>query len=365
MSNSLIYFSPYAFRDKKISIFGLDSFLEMQRIFAGQNGIKDRTNTIITPLKQNILFPIPEFTENFKLSYTECAMNQVANIENIHIRTGKKIRLLYSGGIDSTGILSAFIGYFGLEKTSKILEICCSKESIYENPVMWEKYISKNNFKLLSSHQHNGLWDDDVITIMGEGNDQLIGLTQMFVYWIQFVNNNDIFCTVNEDMFVNFLNKQKFYKITNKKSIDLILELLKKSPFPLDNLYKISWWLFFTLAWESLMIRSTCATLRSSFPIDFYDIGLIQFYNTLDFQRWSFDYINNFNKNCVLNYKAPTKEMIFNIVDLPGYENKVKTMSWPRLHSMIPCGLMIDNENKIHRNIEDFYQFIEPGTSFL
>lgn len=364
MSNSLIYFSPAIFKDKKIEIPGLNNFLELQKLFSIHVSINDRTESIISPFKQKILNPLPEFDNHFNLSFTECSMLRIAELEKIHNETGKTFRLFYSGGIDSTGILATFITYFGAEKTSKILEICCSKESIYENPWVWDRYISKNNFKLSCSHQHTDLWgDDNLITLMGEGNDQLSIMTSFSYHWPKFIGHDKQFCDVDRSLLRKYISYQ--YKINNEIAMEQIFKIIDLAPFNLKNMYQILWWLNISLSWESIMLRALGATTKKNFPKDYFNKGLPQFYNTSEFQKWSYNYIKDFTEDVILDYKNPTKDMIVNLLNFQEYKNKGKFMSWPRLQSMIPYALMIDDEFNVYRNIEDFLKFVEPNNSFI
>jgi len=362
MSNTLIHFSPIVFKDKNISnsVPGLSNFLELQKLFSLHVGINDRTGTIRTPFRQKILNPLPEFTESFRLSYTECALLRVAELERIHVNTGKTFRLLYSGGIDSSGIFAAFVEYFGIEKTSKILEISCSKESKYENPWVWDRYIAKNNFKLISSHKHTDFLDDNVITIMGEGNDLLVMMNLFIFQWQKFiVGKHQEFCLVDESLIRDFFSS--LYGIQNEIAITSIIKIIRSSPFPLENMYQILWWLHMALSWDSIILR----VLLSSNNIGFKNDRIIQFYNTPEFQKWSFENMRNFDRSIIFQYKVVPKNMTIDLLKISEYKDKGKALSWPRLQSMIPYGLMIDDDFNVYHKIEDFFQFIDTNNSFI
>jgi len=361
--SELIYFHPAIFKNQHLEIPGLSNLMELQRIFPTQNGIKDRTGTITTPFKQTVLNPLPEFKENSSITYQECAMKRVAELEKIQNAKGKTFRLMYSGGIDSTGIFAAFVDYFGIDKTSKILEICCNKESIYENPWVWDRYISKHNFKLISSHKHTDLWEDNVITLMGEGNDQLLGNPAHSITWAKFVEGVDVFRPADEDTIRYYFNNH--FKITSEVTIANTIKVINAAPYPLENMCMVLWWLFIALQWDPLMLRVLSQSNKNQFSSNFLDAGLPQFYNTLEFQNWGLNYIKNFKEEMIFDVKSPTKDMILDVLDVPEYIIKTKTLSFPRLHSMVPHGLMIDDKFKMYRNLENFLPFIDPNNSFV
>jgi hypothetical protein len=360
MSN-LIYFSGMPLLDNrnKLSdqIPGLTDFLKIQKYFQLNAGVLDRSRTIHNPFRSVISNPLPKFDNKFNRSYVDCVMTRMNELHLIHKNTDKKFRLLYSGGIDSTAILAGFIEYYGLEDTAKILEISCTPDSIDENPWAWNQYIRKGNFKIRSSLDQRYHWADDVITIMGEGNDHLFGGLGTGP-WNKFVNDKNLYAEVTRELVVEYLlwsNKES--NITDAEyCADIFIKIANIAPFAIDNMYLFMWWVKFVLDWEAIMIRVLAQSNTSIAPI----YNLIQFYNTIDFQQWSMhfhqDHPLEFAEST--NYKQECKKFILNVLDIPEYAAKCKFTSWPRVHSLIPSGIIIDEELKIYKNPEDFLNFI-------
>ena len=338
MSN-LIYFSGMALLDNhdKLSdqIPGLTDFLKIQKYFQLNAGMLDRSGTIHTPFNSVISNPLPKFDNNFNQTYTDCIMSKMNEINLIYQNTDKKFRLLYSGGIDSTAILAGFIKYYGLEDTAKILEISCTPDSIDENPWAWDRYIRKVDFKIRSSLDHRYHWNDDVITIMGEGNDHLFGGLGTGP-WNKFVNDKNLYTNVTREIIIEYL------LWSNKKSdisdaeycADNFIKIANIAPFPIDNMYLFIWWVKFVLDWEAIMIRVLAQSPTDIAPMD----KLIQFYNTEDFQQWSMhfhrDHPTEFAEST--NYKQECKKFILDVLDIPEYATKCKFTSWPRVNSLNP-----------------------------
>lgn len=260
MKNNLIYYSttPFYYSSKEMieKIPGLKNFLKFSKICSNDIGIIDRTNNIKIPFAIKSKYNLPTFDRSFKKTYRDCIMESVKNLEVLYEKTGKKFRLLYSGGVDSTCIFASFIEHFGVERSSKILEIACSKESIDENPWVWEKYISKNNFKIISSHLYPEFFNNEVTVIMGEGNDQLFG-GMGNGYWSHFCDNRNLYRPVSVELISEYLSYAK--EIRDKKTSMYIAEKLyefgAKSPIPVDNMYTFIWWYAFALTWDGLMDR--------------------------------------------------------------------------------------------------------------
>lgn len=355
----LIYFSglPLLENQKQLSekIPGLNDFLKIQKYFMLNVGIIDRSNIIKNPFNSIITNPLPKFDENFKLSYEEILMLRVEEIYKLYQLTNKKFRLLYSGGIDSTTILTSFIKYLGLSKSSKIIEIYCTPDSVDENPWIWEKYILKENFKIKSSLDHPHMWNDNIFTLMGEGNDHIFGCLNG--PWNKFAGEDNLYQPVEKEIIIKFLiwsNKSSNIEDATYAANHFI-KLAKVAPFPVDNMYLFIWWYKLLLEWEGIMIR----VLAQSTLTDAKTENLLQFYNTENFQQWSMHFHRNHPKEFAeaINYKSECKKFILNTLTVPEYSAKSKFISWPRVHSLIPSGVLIDKNLKIYRNPIDFLNF--------
>jgi hypothetical protein len=331
--SELIYFSG-ALLDNPVlveKIPGLRDFLKIQKYSQLNAGVKDRSNTILSPFKTKLISPLPNLDLSFNLSYKECVLSRVADLDQMHKATGKPFRLLYSGGVDSTTMLAGFIEYYGLEQCSKLLEISCTPDSMNENPWAWDRYISAGNFKIKSALNQRTAWSDDVITIMGEGNDHLFGLQA----WSSFADNP--YAPVDINTIANFLAWTK--KETDLSDATYCAEQYMRvadiAPFPIDNMYLFIWWYKFVLDWEAIQVRALVLSSSTQFPRDFLSTGFIQFFNTDNFQQWSMHFHkDNPDRFCENHfYKKASKDMILEILNIPEYADKNKFMSWPRVHS--------------------------------
>lgn len=366
MSDKLIYYSnvPFLHRNADIldQIPGGHNFLKMAKFFQPNVGITDRTGTFIIPFKVENLDPLPEYDPAFSLSYKDCAMARMTELEQLHNTTGKRFRLLYSGGVDSTAIFASFIEYFGLSKTSQILEICCSRDSIDENPWVWERYIRPGNFKLKTSHDHTNGWNDNVIVLMGEGNDQLFNNSTFSQYRME----KNLYDPVTFEGVVDYLSKGKPNPDAEYCASKLI-ELANNAPIPIENMCMFHWWFPFILSWNAVTHRVLSQANQRSFPTGFLADSFQQFFKTDKLQQWSMKFHNDnpesFGK--VDDYKLECKTMSIEILNIPEYASKHKFRSFPTVHSMRPAGCLIDNELNIGYTASEFLKFIEPTNSFV
>jgi hypothetical protein len=358
--SELIYFSGSALNHPTLreKIPGVNDQLKLQYYMHPNAGIKDRSGTLESPFRTKILSPIPDLPPEFNLSYKDCVLSRMAELERVHLSTGKTFRLLYSGGIDSTVMLAGFIEYFGLSRSSQLLEICCTPDSIDENPWAWARYIGPGNFKIKSSMQHHDSWTDDVITVMGEGNDHLFS-SMGNRSWSKF--SNDLYAPVDPDVLVDYLAwlKPELYRPGVEYCAEQYLRIAQKAPFAIDNMYLLNWWCKFVLDWEAVQVRVLVLSRQTQFPEQFLDQGLVQFFNTVEFQQWSMWFHKNNPNSQGENrfYKKACKDTILEILDIPEYAEKNKLMSWPRVQCLIRTGCFLDSDLTVYHNPLDLLKF--------
>ena len=113
MSN-IVYYNANRFKGT-----GKPDLVKWESVFSMINycvSFIDRTNSIKIPIKTAIppQLVLPQFDSNFKLTYEECCQSRVQEILCKQEQLDMPIRILYSGGIDSSLITSKFhqrVGY--------------------------------------------------------------------------------------------------------------------------------------------------------------------------------------------------------------------------------------------------------------
>lgn len=363
MSKDLIFYCnvPILHDDVQLrQVPGIEDFRVFAKYFDVNVSLNDRSNIIKFPFRMKSS-SIPVFDKDFNISYRDCAGLRMSNLNDMHSRTGKKFRLLYSGGVDSSAIFASFIEYYGIDKARNLLELSCSKESIDENPWLWDQYIRKYNFDIISSHDHGNQWADNKIIVMGEGNDQLFGKTIDYAYH----KENKTSSVTYEDV-LKYLNN-KSQTSANRKLASILFKLKESAPFEITNMFTFLWWCSFTLTWDGISHRVLSQAMHTQLPADTLDSGLVQFYNTVEFQKWSMKYYYNcdFERELPKEYRYACKQMTMDILNIPEYKDKRKFTSFPRLHSLRPTAYLIDTELNLYRNTSDYLNFIQTDNSFV
>jgi hypothetical protein len=307
--------------------------------------ITDRTRTLNFPFSEHLLdnnviddaYRIR--SKNIKINFSQAAIEQANDL----LDTQLPLYVLWSGGIDSTAILVAFLQtHRCLDKVTVILNY----NSIIEYKLFYELYI-KTTLKILVTEEAMLLMSLDKldgIIISGEQADQLVGSTgAVFLEQSSTKSQDDIF---------NFVN---FHTICRKKEIDepsircwyeLFSSTFSKSPRPINTMFDFAWWYGFNFKWQK---GSVVMYLRAH-----KNINIQPFYSGLAFQHWSIHYTPELN-----NIKSEIKDFVFNFTeDTIYYKNKIKHRS-STLYYAVPASAAINqNYNKIQQkdfNLEDFY----------
>jgi hypothetical protein len=98
---------------------------------------------------------------------------------------------------------------------------------------------------------------------------------------------------------------------------------------------------------------------QTQFPKQFLDQGLVQFFNTVEFQQWSMCFHKNNPNSQGENrfYKKACKDTILEILDIPEYAEKNKLMSWPRVQCLIRTGCFMDSDLTVYHDPLDLLKF--------
>ena len=331
-------------------------------------GVVNRLQPDSLPFRHSIMFPTADYSSEFNLTYKDCAMSRIEDLDAIHKKTNYPIRLFYSGGLDSTMMFACLIEYYGMDRAKDIIEIYCSKESIIENPWLWDRYIRPNNFKLSSSTNHSHSWQDPVLSVVGEFNDQLMGGEPQMMKWVNFRKGNDICATPDLALLIKYFGFA-YYQCNNSDirtnfnnariMAEDLVESSRLAPYKIENFFQMfSWWGHLNY-WHGKYFAMMSSTKDTKLDTDFFDNKYFQFFFSEKFQQWSVNYNRYKTIDDIDNRKHFTKQLISEYLDIPEYDNKQKVNSWPGVNNFIPGIKFIDSEFNIHHTWDNFDKFIK------
>lgn len=337
MSNLLFYNSYDIFFNPKNSsklhsIPGGKAFSSYFEIFTKNISIVDRTGTITTPLKTKVLdfLKMPAY-EKYDKSFEEICDERIKFLLMKAKHTGRKLAVLYSGGVDSTLILCSILKNAKPDELENV-HVFLSNESINENINFYYNFVIKK-FKCFSSYKYPYLMGrDDYLFVTGENADQLFGsqLNEMFI------KSNCV-----DDVFVDYKDSQgKMMDLIdtrlsqdNKQYKELMMQVFTKmveaSEIELKNVYQFHWWLNFSTKWQSVYLRILPYCLnRETLKLE---ENYTTFYHTKDFSLWALNNFESFSTNPEMMGRNTSKQYIFDVNGDVDYLKKPKMYSLQQL----------------------------------
>jgi hypothetical protein len=302
------------------------------------------------PWKQDLIpgFEMPDYDPNFKKSFSQICNEKALRIAE-QIEQGKRFAVMYSGGIDSTVIMSALIKNLSTSQLASVV-VCSSIESVIENPTFWNQYIH-GKFKVLDSKKYkiDDLIEQGLIPITADEGDcmfgTLFGLTlyNNFEYYIKDlseptktnlrnikyrISDTDIHFSVYKDLIIKHLgipNNPSFGRILYEKYVHNI----NTSTVPVHSLHDFFWWLIFNVKYLNCSVRGALYLNDRIDPkVAIYTV--VNWFNDLDYQRWSMANNNNGQKikSSPSTYKMAAREYIWDLDHNDWYKNfKIKLES--------------------------------------
>ena len=292
---------------EQYKIKGFDEYnylIDINRLFsnAASGDIIDRSESIRLPFNMHVQRPWKSVSN--PLSIDKCFEIRVQELEKLGT-----INLFWSGGIDSTSVLIAFLKH--ATDLSK-LRVLYSTFSVKENPNFY--YLLKGNKDIelveFSGDIYLNQKLDGIFVSADVADDLTASLDDSFYtkYGWNFLHSpwEDFFFTENKNKdFVNFC--EKFNSLAGN---------------PIKTVLEARWWFYtnckiqkFPLGWSPILNDNQ---------------GFVQgFFDTYEFENFMYHDINNIiPKNDYRSYKQTLKDYIFDYnKDILYYRQKTKSNS--------------------------------------
>jgi hypothetical protein len=235
------------------------------------NVVYDRTGNTPHYLKiKPDLLKIPTVDSTFNKSFRQCVEERTKHLLSL----GKRINVVWSGGIDSTLVLFAFLHY--CNDPSQIT-VYGTYSSVLESGSLFDKVIlpSGVHHKIkVSSRRDFDDCPEDEIFVTGFFGNQLFGPTD------NFTTNK----TVKTD--ISFFHHQfngtdpldDYTKYIDPELHEFLTPCIKASPKPIETLRDLRWWFIFNLDWYTAEFATRINTKQQD--------NQYHFFNTDDFQRY-------------------------------------------------------------------------------
>lgn len=228
------------------------------------------------------------------------------------------IYLMYSGGVDSTTALVAFLISWSKEELQRV-HILASSQSVSEFPEMWDLVVENFKGRITTSYTHMEKACEKGYVITGEHGDQIFG-SDVIKKIVKFRDENALHSSWEENMPLVYQNL--FGETVSKKFIDVYRETLVACPFPIKTCFDWAWWFNFTNKWQHVKYRllsyKDWKDPKNNFP------KIHHFFDTPDWQRWSLDNHDKKIERSLTSYKFTAKEFIVKHTNFTDYLSKEK-----------------------------------------
>jgi len=308
----------------------------------------DRTQTLFCPLNMKVLHPIPAFKPSFNMTLPKIIEDRANQI--LHTYPNQEIQILWSGGIDTTAVVVAFLKITGIMERERLKIRYCSR-SVQEYPLFFERFI-KNEFKHEVIHGHvRDAFKAGTPTVTGDPADMLMGT---FVMGRAFLGSevdrlpNPLSFALEspwEDVIPAWMRVRgllglkaatKWKEITKDQMrqdvyvrswLSWIKPFVSASPIPIVTTFDWLWWVTYACKYQHDLLRVFYN--REIIPPELV-ASCVNFYQTEDFDQWSFHNHEEKmpNKNVWATYKMPLKKYIVDYTnDTEYFAYKTKVLS--------------------------------------
>lgn len=363
--SSLYYFNPLAVTNNLLRKEVI-SWSKIYKFVGFAIGMNDRTGLFQQPIKLDLYdrCQLPKI-KTTDLTYDECLDRRAKELFDLSTTLNKPLGIMWSGGIDSTAILVAFLRNFPLEELKDRIKIITSTEATLENPEFYIKYVVPN-FEFINSEHTPWLFDGSVILVTGEFNDQLFG-SDIIKVFLTSTGSAEVNSPLNRDQIFNYINTGIEDERVSNILIDAVLNSSESYGVPLEKNNDFFWWWNFCFKWQNVHFRIYSLTFPRLFDNvteDWDKNHMHHFYQTDKFQQWSMSnpeirYIDDWK-----HYKMKAKESIFKFDKNAFYlNNKVKR---PSLQTVFYQRLVADGITSDFKILEKFnaHEYFNSNSAF-
>jgi hypothetical protein len=326
----------------------------------GLTEFRSRTPQFDTPWHPKSIFSIPDLEQPFDKKIADVFDQRAVDIYNRSKILNKRIVIMWSGGIDSTSMLSAFIKNLSNTDLDNIT-VCASTQSIAENPYFYETQI-RGRLRMMHLTDLNFCNEflAHNILLHGDPGDCIFGPS---VGKYKLLWPSDLHLKSWKDS--QSVLYQLYHDPANLEFSGWYVDMISQNLLNLqhqgfyNNIKTISdwhWWQYFNFKWQGSLCRALINHKKNPKekiePIlldEFFDLG---FFSAADFQIWSYQNLSTLCQNPLQDHKLQAKKYIFELD-----KNDQYLVGKKKEHSLIPnytVPLVID-QHGVH------YHFRDPG----
>jgi len=247
-------------------------------------------------------------------TYDEMAIDTAEELKKLE----GDIYIMYSGGVDSTTAVTAFIASWSKEELQRV-HILASVQSVWEFPEMWNLIVKKFKGRISTSYTHVEQACKKGHVITGELGDQVFG-SDVIKKVVKYHGDEGIHQRWEDKM--PSVYESLFGKPVAEKFIEVYSKTIIACPFPIRTCFDWVWWFNFTNKWQHVKYRMLALKEWEDPRTNFKKIH--HFFDTPEWQRWSIDNHDKKIENTLDSYKVAAKKFIVNETKFYDYLSKKK-----------------------------------------
>ncbi|CAK9113172.1 Myb-like domain-containing protein [Durusdinium trenchii] len=302
-------------------------------------------------LRLAVLDPIPDMDEAFSKDLATIMDQRAESLLSLAAASNCKVEVLWSGGIDSTSLLIAFLralqphwrpgegegrcrGTLDPQGSDRMI-VRCSADSIAEYPWFHEQVLLKlqgagaiDLEPLADSEEVTALWEGPAsrLTVTGECGDQIFGSQLLEAAFVKSelhaIYEQGLDAPWQETLLPCLLEMGVVRPDQKERWLAWFLPFVDRCPVKISTTFDLLWWLNLACKWQTVCLR---LFQRSGAQRSSAELGD-------DFQQWSFRPEHHAAKmpdhQRWSSYKQPLKEYIFEYTqDTNYFEHKLKAGS--------------------------------------
>ena len=280
-------------------------------------------------------FKMPELDLGFNKTFEQVTNERAQEIKHRINKNDQHFAVMYSGGIDSTVVLSALIKNLSIKELENVV-VCASSHAIVENPQFWKKFIY-GKFKIIDSAKtkYDDLIEKGYFAITADEGDCIFGtalgltLYTNYDHYLTKVSSNmrprleslkgkftdpDVHYSAYKDVILEHFKiasnpafAESFYNKFEKN--------IQTSSIKINSLHDYFWWMIFNIKYLNCSVRGAIYYNDRVSTEYVVKLGIINWFNGQDYQRWSM--VNNNNGQKIIKgpatYKMAARQYIYDL----------------------------------------------------
>jgi len=310
----------------------------------------------------------PDLDCTFDQTFSQVTDSRAIEIRNHMRQHDQELAVFWSGGIDSTVILSAIVKNFQTADLKNVT-VFANNQSYFENPTFFHNVIEKyhlrtTNFTNFSNNAIQHLFDTHIVTD-GEPADKLwmvnVALQFESTYGQGLLGKS---YQSTSDRFIDFLTgymtiaqAQLYY--------EYLIQNIQETGVNIHTLGDLFWWINFNFHWiEHLLIWYQQFPVKNASTYQQFKKNYKPWYNSNEYQLWSLADRPKLLLPDQLNlYKMPAKQYIYELDNDRFYLNYKSKVGSSKSLTKVSSDLVIlaDGSKLDHTNNTILTEFINTN----